>query len=69
MTASLVDESGMRLAVLGTFESALLTQSPDGTRDLERFSRILMDCRMGRYKDYRGPKRRGYDDDYTPRTE
>jgi CspA family cold shock protein len=21
---------------------------------------------MGRYKDYRGPKRRGYDDDYTP---
>src|SRR3977135_3968541 len=22
--------------------------------------------RMGRYKDYREPKRRGYDDDYTP---
>src|SRR5882672_11699681 len=22
---------------------------------------------MGRYKDYREPKRRGYDDDYTPR--
>jgi hypothetical protein len=21
---------------------------------------------MGRYKDYREPKRRGYDDDYTP---
>src|SRR6478735_864178 len=27
---------------------------------------ILNGRRMGRYKDYREPKRRGYDDDYTP---
>src|SRR5262249_4872595 len=43
---------------------ALLTQSPERTRDL-----IIVDSdgrRMGRYKDYREPKRRGFDDDYDP---
>src|SRR3954471_16027867 len=54
-----------RPAVLRTFEGSLLTQSRERTRYLV----IIANSdghRMGRYKDYREPKRRGYDDDYTP---
>src|SRR5712672_2438872 len=45
------------------FEKRLLTPSLPGTRREHSRSYGLT---MGRYKEFREPKRRGYDDDYAP---
>jgi CspA family cold shock protein len=50
----------------GSLRFFLLTHSPNKTR---RFFFPVANSdghQMGRYKDYREPKRRGYDDDYAP---
>jgi hypothetical protein len=55
-------------AVLRISEVPLLTQSAERTRHWLLLPNSKW-TRMGRYKDYREPKRRGYDDDYAPRIE
>src|SRR5438874_2198414 len=49
---------------IATSEGTLLTQSAERTRHFVTVANSD-GRRMGRYKDYREPKRRGYDDDFT----
>src|SRR5947199_8037404 len=55
--------AGCALSYCAHFRRSLLTQCAERTRHLV----IIANSdgrRMGRYKDYREPKRRGYDEDY-----
>jgi cold shock protein len=57
-------EKGRGTAVSYWAPNALLTRFAEATRHL-----LVVDSdgrRMGRYKDYREPKRRGFDEDYAP---